>query len=192
MKILTFYEPLPGVCPARQLLLIARWAEAWRLAGFTPLCLSEGHPRMVEALRSHGGALAAQGTAFQRALQMQWLTASVLKDGEGAIISHYDVLPGSEPWGLPDFTATMHVARDLEYGVGLKDRLIQFVTVPAIHMEFREAVELDSETPLYVHHNTPEQRALLVPPMTWYVDKPEPVQSTGQFGPQFAPKVRRG
>lgn len=140
-------------------------------------------------------AVTAPDEAFGRALRSLWLTATVLRKGEVAIIAHYDVMPGVNPWELPEIKddGWIYVAPDGEFAIGKKERLLRYVTVPAIHVDDDDmALDLIDPTDIYVHHNTPELRAQLgITPSTWYIDKPEPVAVAMQFAPQFAPRTRR-
>lgn len=145
----------------------------------------------VEPSKSLLEAINAQEGAFQKAQIRRWLAASVLKDGEQALIAHYDVFPGPEPWSFPNDPANMYVSVGGEFGVGTKERLLRYVFVPAIYSMDSPSLDLENEAQIFKHLNTPELRATLFPQkVSWHADRVDrPTEP--QFGRQFAPRTKR-
>lgn len=194
MRILTAYLPVPGFDPSIQIRLISRWATEWSRIGHKPFCATEPHLSsfspfkwLVEAFKAPQWPNPERAVARNAGL----VAASLLKDGELALISHYDLLPGPDvPFGYPgpDAPENLRLWDSGALALGTKEQFLRLLFVPI------DPVLLEPSDPLeagLTHYNTLELRATLFPQtVQWHADKVEP-PAQPQFGRQFAPRNKR-
>lgn len=193
MRILSYLEPVAGCDVSLALRLAARWRSSWVAVGYEPLCLTEGYLMAIPESKSLLEAYTPRGEPFQQAANKRWMAAAVLKDGEEAIIAHYDAFPGPEPWSFPKERETMLACEHGAWLAGTKEQFLDVAQKMATYPEGLPTVKfvMLANNGLIVHYNTLELRATLFPQtVQWHADKVEP-PAQPQFGRQFAPRNKR-
>lgn len=111
MKVLTYFDMVPGINDDHEAQLLERWARSWGDAGWDPMVLGPQHAEQHPEYHWFRAAFDSQPTInpreYERACWLRWLAYSLYSE-ECCVVTDYDVKNmGYRPPTVPGRTVAL-------------------------------------------------------------------------------------